>query len=66
MLILQSGVEISVIALWLCHESISTTNMYTEADLKLKEKALKTLRKPEIKNLRYHPSDSVLSFLDTL
>ncbi len=38
--LLQSGVEIAVIALWLGHESLDTTHMYIQADLKTKEQAL--------------------------
>ena len=41
--LLQAGVDIAVIALWLGHESIETTHGYMEADLKLKEKALQKL-----------------------
>jgi site-specific recombinase XerD len=41
--LLQSGVDISVIALWLGHESIETTHVYLEADLKTKERALEML-----------------------
>ena len=41
--LLQSGVDISVIALWLGHESIETTHIYLEADLKMKERALEKL-----------------------
>lgn len=63
---LQSGVDISVIALWLGHESPVTTHMYIEADLALKEKALKTIQEPKNKSYRYHPSDSLLRFLDSL
>lgn len=64
--LLQSGVDISVIALWLGHESPGTTHMYIEADLALKEKALKTLQEPLTKKFRYHASDSLLNFLDSL
>jgi len=42
--LLQSGVEISVIALWLGHESPTTTHQYVEADLVMKEKALARLQ----------------------
>ena len=41
--LLQSGVDLAVIALWLGHESIETTNVYIEADLVMKERALKKL-----------------------
>ena len=64
--LLQSGVDISVIALWLGHESIGTTHMYIEADLDLKEKALKTLQEPQTSIFRYKPSDKLLQFLESL
>jgi len=64
--LLQSGVDISVIALWLGHESPGTTHMYIAADLALKEKALKTIQEPHIKRFRYRPSESLLKFLDSL
>ena len=64
--LLQSGVDLSVIALWLGHESPTTTHMYMEADLAMKEHALATLQEPTAKRYRYHPSDKLLQFLDTL
>jgi site-specific recombinase XerD len=66
MRLLQRGVDRSVIALWLGHESIETTQIYLHADLGLKEKALarcgKLVRAPR----RFRPSDALLSFLDSL
>jgi site-specific recombinase XerD len=64
--LLQSGVDITVIALWLGHESPATTHMYVEADLTMKEKALKKLQDPSLKSVRYQASDSILSFLESL
>jgi len=64
--LLQAGVDISVIALWLGHESPVTTHMYIEADLAMKEKALKSLQEPPIDKFRYYPSDKILKFLDLL
>jgi site-specific recombinase XerD len=64
--LLQSGVDITVIALWLGHESPATTHRYVEADLAMKERALKTLQQPSTRTLRYNASDSVLAFLDAL
>ena len=64
--LLQSGVDIAVIALWLGHESIETTHGYLEADLKLKEKALQKLAPAGQKALRYQADDSLLAFLKTL
>ena len=45
--LLQSGVDIDVIALWLGHESPTTTHQYIEADLAMKEKALARLQDPD-------------------
>ena len=61
--LLQAGVDMSVIALWLGHESPSTTHMYAEADLGMKERALSRLKPPEAKLDRYRPSDTLLRFL---
>lgn len=64
--LLQSGVDITVIALWLGHESPATTHMYVEADLAMKERALKKPRDPSLKSVRYQAGDSVLAFLESL
>ena len=64
--LLQSGVDISVIALWLGHESPVTTHHYVEADLAMKERALARLHEPGAKVQRYRASDSLLNFLRTL
>ncbi len=66
MSLLQSGVDITVIALWLGHESSATTHMYVEADLAMKERALKSLQIPKSKQVRYRPTDRVLEFLQAL
>jgi site-specific recombinase XerD len=67
MSLLQAGVDISVIALWLGHESPATTHQYVEADLTMKERALAKLREPEAKKLqRYKAPDSLINFLRTL
>jgi len=63
---LQSGVDITLIALWLGHESPATTHMYVEADLAMKERALNAVQPPHLKQTRYQPSDRVLHFLETL
>ena len=55
MSLLQSGADPCDIALWLGHESPSTTHMYVEADLAMKERALARLKPPEIKPARYRP-----------
>jgi len=64
--LLQSGADITVIALWLGHESPATTHMYVEADLAMKEKALQKLQDPSLKSVRYQAIDSILSFLESL
>jgi site-specific recombinase XerD len=58
--LLQSGVAFSVIALWLGHESTTTTHRYVEADLAMKEKALARLQEPETILSRYQPADDEL------
>lgn len=64
--LLQSGVDISVIALWLGHESPATTHMYIEADLSMKERALHRLKPPGTKAARYRPPYQLLQFLESL
>jgi len=64
--LLQSGVDISLIALWLGHESIETTHVYIDADLATKERALEKLAPVEAATFRFKPSDSVLAFLQQL
>ena len=64
--LLQSGVDLSVIALWLGHESIATTHMYMEADLPMKEHALEKLKPIVGKRLRYQPTDKLLKYLESL
>lgn len=64
--LLQSGVDITVIALWLGHESPATTHIYIEADLKMKDAALKTVQPPTTKPIRYQPPERLLRFLQAL
>ena len=64
--LLQSGVDITVIALWLGHESPTTTHMYVEADMAMKERALARLQEPASSEFRYRPNDQLLAFLETL
>lgn len=64
--LLQAGVDISVIALWLGHESPATTHQYVEADLAMKERALARLQEPEAKLRRYRAPDSLIDFLRAL
>jgi site-specific recombinase XerD len=64
--LLQSGVDLSVIALWLGHEDIATTHLYVEADLAMKEAALQRLQEPTQHRVRYRASNSILAFLQSL
>ncbi|HUZ95676.1 MAG TPA: tyrosine-type recombinase/integrase [Edaphobacter sp.] len=61
--LLQSGVDITVIALWLGHESPATTHMYIEADITMKERALNRLQPVGPKRSRYQPPDQLMQFL---
>lgn len=64
--LLQSGVDIAVIALWLGHESIETTHHYMEADLKLKERALQNVAPAGTGFRWFKPDDPLLTFLTSL
>ena len=60
---LQSGLAFSVIALWLGHESMTTTHRYVEADLTMKQIALARLEEPAMEPTRYQPPDELMRFL---
>ncbi len=64
--LLQAGVDRSVIALWLGHESVETTQIYLEATLAMKEQALARTTPPQGKLGRYQPGDQLLNFLNGL
>lgn len=64
--LLQAGVDRSVIALWLGHESVETTQIYIEASLAMKEQALAKTSPPNSRQSRYHPNDELLEFLNGL
>ena len=66
MRLLQAGVVTTVIALWLGHEQVETTQMYLHADLALKERALARTKPLDSKPGRYRPPDALLRFLDGL
>jgi len=66
MALLEAGVDISVIALWLGHESIETTNGYLHTSLALKEKALARVTPSGYAFKRFRPDDSLLAFLASL
>jgi integrase/recombinase XerD len=64
--LLQSGVDVTVIALWLGHESPETTHQYIEADLKLKEEVLTKMKGLPAQSSRFQPKARLLTFLDAL
>jgi site-specific recombinase XerD len=64
--LLGHGVDRAVIALWLGHESVETTQMYLHADMRIKEQALARTTPTDVKPGRYRPSDQLLAFLDRL
>ena len=66
MRLLAAGVDISVIALWLGHEGIETTQIYLHADLGIKERALARTAPPGTSTGRYRPPDTLLAFLESL
>ena len=64
--LLQSGVDLSVIALWLGHESIQTTHQYLQADLELKKKTLASLESPRLSRSRRAATQPLMQFLEGL
>jgi len=64
--LLQQGNEQAVIALWLGHESIETTQVYLDADLEMKQRILDKTTPPNGKPGRYRPGDKLLAFLKSL
>jgi integrase/recombinase XerD len=66
MRLLLAGNDITVIALWLGHEQITTTNIYLHADMTHKQKALDRTKPIAAKPGRYRPTDSLLAFLEAL
>lgn len=64
--LLQAGVDRSMIALWLGHESVETTQIYLDANLALKEEILAKVDPINGKPKRYHPTDRLLTFLSNL
>jgi integrase/recombinase XerD len=64
--LMQAGVDRSMIALWLGHESIDTTQIYLDANLTLKAEILAKVRSVDAKPTRFHPNDRLLSFLNAL
>lgn len=66
MTLLQHGIDRSVIALWLGHESVESTEPYLHADLQLKQRALDRTAPRRLKGVRYRPPDRLLAFLERL
>lgn len=64
--LLRRGVDLTVIALWLGHESIETTQIYVHADLDLKQRALGYATPASLSPIRFRPSDPLLEFLNSL
>jgi integrase/recombinase XerD len=64
--LLQNGVDRTVIALWLGHESVETTQVYMHADMRLKEKALARVASTTSRPGRYKPDDALLAFLESV
>jgi site-specific recombinase XerD len=64
--LLQAGVDCSVIALWLGHESIETTQIYLDANLALKQQALAKTTPLASKAGRYRADDQLMRFLNAL
>jgi integrase/recombinase XerD len=66
MRLLHAGVDSTVIALWLGHENVTTTQIYLQADMALKQQALDRTTPPTVPRGRYQPPDQLLAFLEAL
>jgi site-specific recombinase XerD len=66
MRLLRGGVDRAVLALWLGHEQVQTTDIYTHADLTVKQQALARTTPPNVRPGRYRPPDRLLAFLQQL
>jgi len=66
MTLLESGVDLATIALWLGHANLQSTNIYLHADMALKERALARTTPANVRAGRYRPTDEVLAFLQGL
>jgi integrase/recombinase XerD len=64
--LLQSGVDINVIALWLGHESPVTTHRYLQADLAIKKRILEKLDPPPTNSIPFKPGDTLIKFPESL
>ena len=61
-----AGVDTSVIAIWLGHESVRSTDPYLHADMAIKQRALERIAPPTVRRGRYQPPDHLLAFLESL
>jgi integrase/recombinase XerD len=66
MQLLHAGVDAAIIALWLGHEQVETTQIYLHADMTIKQRALDRTTPPGTRPGRYQPSDPILAFLNAL
>lgn len=66
MAMLREGASVTLIALWLGHESVETTQIYLHADMRLKEQALARAALSELPPARFKPGDELLAFLESL
>jgi site-specific recombinase XerD len=66
MALLHAGVDTAVIALWLGHADIRSTNIYLHADMAIKQRALELTTPADTPPGRYHPGDALLAFLESL
>ena len=64
--LLQSGIDISTIAIWLGHESILTTHKYMTADMEMKRRTLEKLADPGVNSFNYQPDETIITFLTSL
>jgi len=64
--LLQNGVDRTVIALWLGHECVETTQRYVHADIEMKERAMAKTGPASAPTSRYRPDDQLLAFLEAL
>jgi integrase/recombinase XerD len=64
--LLKAGIDMTVIALWLGHEQLETTQVYVHADLAIKEQALARTARVNGRPGRYRPPDSLLAFVEAL
>ena len=66
MTLLRAGVDVAVIALWLGHADVRSTNAYLHADMRIKERALARTTPPTTRVGRFRPPDRLLAFLEGL